>query len=268
MRSGIATNMEGLEQATMGIAIADVDGNARPDVFTTNFSSDTNTLHLNLDGSFFDDRTAQFGLAAISRPLVGWAAGFFDFDHDGDEDLLVVNGHVYPQASKETMDSEYEQRPLLMERRGGRFEPVREAGAWKLEPHRDRTAVFADLDRDGDIDIVIGELDGPLRIIRNDHDRPDDWVQVRLADRRKGIGNRHGIGAVVTATPAGETAAAADAKSQRRWLWAGGPFMSNADSLAHFGVRGPTKLEVLWPDGRREERVVQPGAAVEFERTE
>ncbi|MBL9147154.1 MAG: CRTAC1 family protein [Phycisphaerae bacterium] len=271
LRAGIATNMEGLEQATMGIGIADVDGNGRADVFTTNFSSDTNTLHLNLDGKFFDDRTAQFNLAAVSRPLVGWAPGFFDFDHDGDEDLLVVNGHVYPQASKQSMDSEYEQRPLLMERRGKRFEPLASAGAWTLEPRRDRTALFADLDRDGDVDILIGELNGRVRVIRNDHalaDAPQkDWIVVVPRDVRPGVGNRHAVGSLLTVRTTG-----ADGKelTQRRWLWGGGPFMSNLAPEFHVGIPAGTTaiaVELTWPDGTKASREkVAPGERLVIER--
>ncbi|MDZ4830747.1 MAG: CRTAC1 family protein [Phycisphaerae bacterium] len=257
LRAGVATNMEGLEQASMGIAIGDIDGNSRPDVFTTNFSSDTNTLHLNLDGKYFDDRTAQFNLAAVSRSLLGWAAAFVDFDHDGDEDLLVVNGHVYPQASRAAMDSEYAQRPLLMERRGKRFETVTDAGEWKLEPHRDRTAVFADLDRDGDVDVIIGELNGKLRVIRNDHTLPSasaakDWLIVEPRDLRKGVGNRHAVGAVLTAR---SKDAAGKELVQRRWAWAGGPFMSNVSPELHFGFPAGTTevtLELVWPDGTKD----------------
>ena len=249
LRSGIAVNGEGLEQATMGVAVADVDGNGRPDVFTTNFSSDTNTLHLNLDGRSFDDRTNQFGVGAPSRPYVGWGAGFFDFDHDGDEDLLVVNGHVYPQATRATMDSDYAQRPLLMERRGARFHALAEAGAWKLEPHVDRTAAFADFDHDGDIDAVIAGLNEPLRVIRNDHAAGADWLVVVPRDTRRdaagrSIGNRHAVGAMIE-VKAGDVV-------QRRWLPAGGPFQSNSAPEAHFGVpkaSGPLTVTVQFADG-------------------
>lgn len=257
LRSGIAVNGEGLEQATMGVAIADVDGNGRPDVFTTNFSSDVNTLHLNLDGRNFDDRTNQFGLGAPSRPLVGWGAGFYDFDHDSDEDLLVVNGHVYPQATKASMDSEYAQRPLLMERKGARFVPLAEAGAWKLEPHVDRTAVFADFDLDGDVDCVVAGLHEPLRVLRNDHigsqsgaastpsdDWLNDWLVVVPRDTRPRVGNRNAVGAEIRVT-CGDT-------TQRRWIVGGGPFQSNVAPEAHFGLgscAGPVDIEVIFADG-------------------
>ena len=269
LRSGIAVNGEGSEQATMGVAVADIDGNGRPDVFTTNFSSDTNTLHLNLDGRSFDDRTNQFGLGAPSRQLVGWAAGFFDFDHDADEDLLVVNGHVYPQATKSTMDSEYAQRPLLMERRGARFAPLTEAGHWKLDPHVDRSAVFADFDRDGDVDIIIAGLNEPLRVIRNDHDASDDWIIVAPRDDRPGVGNRHAIGAEIRVTCGGVV--------QRRWMVGGGPFQSNLAPEVHFGLgesidesdasaaAASVDVEVLFPDGTRVSRTaVARGTRIEI----
>ena len=129
LMSGLAHDLNGYDQATMGMAVADVDGDETPDVFTSNFSSDSNTMHVSSGSGFFDDRTRQFGLALVSRPFLGWASGFFDFDHDGDEDLLVVNGHVYPQATRATMDSEYEQPILLMEREGRRFRRIQPEGA-------------------------------------------------------------------------------------------------------------------------------------------
>ncbi|MCH2148890.1 MAG: VCBS repeat-containing protein, partial [Phycisphaerales bacterium] len=106
---GVASNMDGHDQATMGVAIADVNGDARPDIFTTNFSSDTNTLHIAAPDGLWDDRTSAMGLGLASRRMLGWASAFADLDHDGDEDLLMVNGHVYPQATLETMDSQYMQ---------------------------------------------------------------------------------------------------------------------------------------------------------------
>jgi hypothetical protein len=246
LRSGVAVNAGGSAQATMGMAVADVDGNGRPDVFTTNFSSDTNTLHLNLDGRSFDDRTNQFGLGAPSRTLVGWGAGFADLDHDADEDLLVVNGHVYPQASRALMDSDYAQRPLLMERRDGRFHALDRAGAWSLAPRVDRTAVFADLDLDGDIDIVIAGLNEPLQVLRNEHASNEraDWIVVAPRDRRKGVGNHRAVGAEITVR-CGD-------RVQRRWLPGGGPFQSNIAPDVHVGlpVSGdPVSVRVRFADG-------------------
>ncbi len=243
--SGLAVNADGGEQATMGIGIADVDGNTHPDVFTTNFSSDTNTLQLNLDGRFFDDRTMQYGLGMISRPFLGWSCGFYDFDHDGDEDLLMVNGHVYPQATYATMDSSYLQPPLLFERSGPRFSRVTDprAGAFLAEPRRDRAAAFGDLDGDGDVDVVVGELNGPIRVLRNDG-AVGGWLTVELRDA--GSANPRGYGARVELTT-GETI-------QRRWIYGGGFQSSNAPH-AHFGgLDDAVTLEIVWPDGHVQRR--------------
>ena len=248
--SGIAANADGGEQATMGIGIADVDGNGFPDVFTTNFSSDTNTLHLNLDGTFFDDRTMQFGLGMVSRPFLGWSCGFYDFDLDGDEDLLIVNGHVYPQASMEAINSSYRQQPLLFARVGPRFSRVTDpsVATFLHEPYRDRPAVFGDLDQDGDIDVIVGELNGPIRVLRNDC-AGGNWLIVELRDPRASAGNHRGLGSSVEVIY--------DAVTQRRWIYSGGGFQSSSAQYAHFGLPGgvPTvTVEITWPDGYHQRR--------------
>ena len=268
VRLGLATNREGDAQATMGMAIGDVDGDGTPDVFSTNFSSDTNTLHANRDG-FFDDRTRPLGLAEGSRPLLGWACEFVDLEHDGDEDLVVVNGHVYPQASVETMDSAALQPPAVWRRDGDRFQFVDPgdprdaallaANRWLSEPHRDRSAVFADLDLDGDVDIVIAEHNGPLRLLENRHvpdaGAGDDWLVVRP----------------VPSTGAEVVVGSADGGTQRRWIRGGGPFQSNAAPEAHFGMpgsdEGPVSVEVRWPDGTVKQTAVLRGERVTIRRS-
>jgi len=248
MKSGLAANGEGAFQATMGIAIADVNGNGKPDVFTSNFSSDTNTLHINLGHLIFEDRTQFYGLGSVSTTFLGWAAGFFDFNHDGDEDLVVFNGHVYPHATRENMDSEYLQPPLLFERDGGRFERVtsQQTGAWLDQAYCDRSAVFGDLDWDGDVDIIVGELNGPVRVLRNDRDDAD-WITVALHDTRAASKNRRGLGSVIELTQ-GE-------RTQRRWIFSGGSFQSSSAPAAHFGLGAegakeePMRVRVIWPDG-------------------
>jgi hypothetical protein len=246
LAAGLALNGDGEAQATMGIAIGDVNADGRPDVFTTNFADDTNTLRVSLPGAVaaWEDRTRQYNLGAVSRPFLGWATGFFDFDHDGDEDLLVFNGHVYPTATIETMDSAYRQTPLLFERAGARFERVLpdRAGAWLAETHVDRSAAFGDLDGDGDVDVVVGERGGPVRVLENDGAR-GHWLAVALSDRRAGVGNRHGLGSRVVLRQGAIT--------QTRWIVSGGSFQSASAPVAHFGLAdgGPVSLEVTWSDG-------------------
>ncbi len=249
-KSGTATNIEGAEQATMGIAVGDVNGDARPDLFTTNFSDDTNTLAVARANGFFDDRTAQYGVGVPSRALCGWATAFVDLDQDGDEDLFIVNGHVYPQATRATMNSEYLQPLLIMSRVGDRFVAVKdEAQPWLNSVQRDRSAVFADLDGDGDQDAVISGLNQAVRVLENTHAPSNDWVTIELDDRAH-PGNRHAIGARITVKSGAQT--------QTRWIFGGGPFQSNQSPIAHFGLGAATAtptvpalidVTVRWPDG-------------------
>lgn len=252
---GCATNIEGAQQASMGLAVGDVNGDRSPDLFSTNFSDDTNTLFVSSPVGFFDDKSAQYGVGIPSRPLCGWASALADLDHDGDEDLLVVNGHVYPQATLATMNSDYRQPKLLMERRGGKFVRVSDpAQGWLTEPRRDRSAVVADLDADGDLDAVVTGLNQPVQVLRNMHDSPSDWVSVQLDDQRNPA-NRRGVGARVELLCGDEV--------QVRWLIGGGPFQSNCTWRVHFGVgKCPgeeLQLRVTWPDGETSLLPVRPG---------
>jgi len=245
LEGGLATNADGREQATMGLAIADVDGNGLPDVFSTNFQNDGNTLHLNLGGLAFEDRSLEWGLGPVSRPFVGWAAGFADLDLDQDEDLVVLNGHVYPREVTEPHGWGHAQVPLLFERDGSAFSRVASHadGDWLATPRCSRSGVFADLDRDGDLDLVAGELNGPVRVLENDG-ASGNWLVVALEDARPGSANRRGLGARVELL--------AKAGRQRRWIHAGGSYQAAQPPEACFGLSGDdahVDLVVTWPDG-------------------
>jgi hypothetical protein len=249
-RSGISANADGGTQATMGIAIGDVDGNSHPDVFTTNFSSDTNTLHLNLGKLFFDDRTSQFGLGMISRPFLNWGTGFYDFDADGDEDLFITSGHVYPQAATHKIDSDYEQPPLLFERSGPRFERNTDAGPMFQQTYRARACAFGDLDNDNDIDVVMTTLNGPVYVLRNDSGGEKKSLIVELQDTG---GNRHALGSMVELIDGGRT--------HRRWLF-GGSFQSSNAPYVQFcipdGSGENRRIKVTWPDGKTTDHAPVP----------
>jgi hypothetical protein len=238
IQTGIAANGDGSMQATMGIGIADVNGNQRPDVFTTNFSSDTNTLHTNDESGFFDDRTKRFGLGLASRTLLGWTCGFHDFDLDGDEDLFIVNGHVYPEATMATIDSPRKQPVLLYERVGDRF-----VQRLQENTYRDRAAVFGDLDTDGDIDVIVAERHGAVRVLQNNANITDPFY-VKLQGT---TGNPKAIGATMRIT-------FQDGSVVTRWLTDGSGFQSSSTPLQYVLPKGKTiiKIDIVWPNGEKQ----------------
>ncbi len=248
---GLATNADGQGQATMGIAIGDVNADGAPDVLTTNFANDTNTLHQSRPGGGFEDATRRWGVGPASRRSLGWAAGFFDFDHDGDEDLLVLNGHVYPSAVTEQLGTPRAQTPLLFAREPDRFVLVEPSAArpWLAAPHVDRGAAFGDLDGDGDVDFVVTELNGAVRVMRNDlGPAAPPALVVRLLDERPGVGNRRGLGSRIELLGAAERAT--------RWIASGTSYLSASAPQAWFALpphAAELTLVVTWSDGTRQE---------------
>ncbi len=245
--AGVAANGGGTTQATMGIGLLDADGNASPDLFLTTFSNDTNTLHLNLGNGYFDDRSAQFSLAAISRRYLGWGCGFYDFDLDGDEDLFIANGHVYPEMDDPRVGSSWAQRPLLFERRSRQFAPTGCSQPWCEKTYHGRATAFGDIDGDRDVDVLMSTLNGSVLVLRNEAPAERHSVVVRL---QRPSPNRHAYGSRVEI----ETATGI----QRRWITGGGSFQSVDAPHAYFGLGDSVEsskvtLRVVWPDGTKSE---------------
>jgi len=246
LMSGLSSDGDGDNQATMGVAVADVDDNGLPDLFSTSFSDDSDVLHLNMGRGLFEDRTSQFGLGLITRPFLSWACGFYDFDLDADEDLFITQGHVYPEAATGKIDSDYAQPPLLFERDGRRFRRNMDAAGMLRTPIHGRAAAFGDLDGDGDVDIVLTTLNGPVQVLRNEAAGGNRLV----VELRQSGGNRRAYGSVVEAACCGRT--------QRRWLTGGGSFQAVNAPAAYFGCRhaanaasqpSSASLTITWPDG-------------------
>lgn len=244
--AGVAVNEAGSTQACMGIALGDYLRTGRLSLFVTNFSEEYNTLYRNEGKLTFTDVSYPSGTAQSSLPYVGWGTGFFDLENDGWLDLLVVNGHVYPQVDTRDIGTKYRQPKLLyVNQRDGTFrEASRDVGAALSVPRVSRGAAFGDLDNDGDIDIVVGELDGAPMILRNDGGNGANWITLELIGAR---GNRLALGARVKVVT-GKLAQVDEVRS-------GGSYLSQNDLRLHFGLgkaERVDRVEIRWPSGKTE----------------
>src|SRR6476620_8288531 len=188
--SGTAVNENGSEQGSMGVTLGDYDHDQRLDLFITNFDDDYNTLYHNDGKGSYTDVSYAAKVAAVSLPYVGWGTKFFDYDNDGWVDLLVVNGHVYPQLPT------YRQRNFVHHNNhDGTFTEVgAQLGPSFAEKRTGRGAAFGDIDNDGDVDVVINNLDGPPQVLRNDGGNLNNSILIKTIGVKS---NRDGIGARV-----------------------------------------------------------------------
>ena len=246
LESGTGVSGDGSEQGSMGIAIGDYLHSGRFAIFVTNFADEYNTLYRNNGNYDFMDVSLAANVAQASRPYVGWGTGFFDLDNDGWLDLLVVNGHVYPQIDTLPSGARYRQPKLLhMNQGNGSFcDASQRAGTALSEPRVSRGAAFGDLDNDGQVDIVINDLDGPPMILHNEGDNSNHWVTLDLGTT---YGNRLAIGARVKIVT-GDMVQIEEVRS-------GGSYLSQNDLRIHFGTGKYRKVDVVeirWPSGKTE----------------
>jgi hypothetical protein len=243
LMSGAALSEDGKAQASMGVAIGDYDHRGRWNLFVTNFSDEYNAFYRQEKGFSFTDVSYATQTGRASLPYVGWGCGFFDYDNDGWLDLMVVNGHVYPQLATGKLKIAYAQRKLFYRnnRNGAFAETGAEAGPAMNEPSVSRGAAFGDLDNDGDVDVVINNLDGAPTILRNDGGNQNDFLALELIGGR---GNRDAYGARVKVI-AGDLVQIGEKRS-------GGSYLSQNDARLHFGLGRRAKVdavEVRWPSG-------------------
>ncbi len=244
---GFALDAQGKATSAMGLFVDDIDDDGDMDVLRTNFDFEVNSLHMNDGRGYFVDRARELGVASGSMDRLGWGGGFFDVDCDGDLDLLVANGHVYPQALAIGM-SGWEMQSQLYEaivnaagkrvwvdatlRWGGGLESLRSA----------RGVAFADVDDDGDIDVLIIDLDAPPRLLENRSTRQGQWIGFALVGDG---GNLEALGARVQVDAGGVT--------RTRELRRTHGLYSSHDPRLHFGlgpVDGVDSVRVRWPSGR------------------
>ena len=239
---GTAYDTNGQALSGMGADSADYDGDGWPDIFRSNFSDERETLYHNRGRGEFDDATLAAGMALNTR-FVGWGCGFFDFDNDGWKDLLLVNGHVFPEVDRLGIDVHYKDRAILYHNNGkGKFVDISEsAGPGILEKHCARGAAFGDYDNDGAVEVLVNNQNEPPSLLKQSMPPAGNWVLLKLVGVKS---NRSGIGARVRLNAGGLV--------QIGEVRSGGSYLSQSDLRLHFGLAAARRidwLEINWPSG-------------------
>jgi hypothetical protein len=244
LERGVALSEDGLEQAGMGVAVGDYDLDGKLDIFKTNFSDDTNVLYRGDGHGYFTDATIRAGLGVETR-YVGWGTGMVDLDNDGWPDLFVVTGSVYPEVERQLPSYPFRTPRLVFRNLGdGRFEElIDEAGPGVAAPHASRGCAFGDFDNDGDVDVLVMNMNEPPSLLRNDVSGGGHWLKVLLEGVKS---NRSAIGARVVARYGG--------RAQAQEVTAQSSFYSANDRRLHFGLGAATSadLAIRWPSGATE----------------
>ena len=239
----MAYSENGTQQAGMGLSVGDFNGDGNLDLFRTHFADDIPALYRGLGKGLFEDVAVAAGLGVMNR-YVEWGAGMPDLDNDGFPDLVYVTGNVYPEV--EAVLAQYPHRgPRIVFRNidGARFADVTAlSGPGATTPHSSRGAAFGDFDNDGDLDILVFNMNEAPSLLRNDYRGPNHWIAVKLEGTSS---NRAALGATVRVTAAGRTQAQA--------VLSQSSYYSHDDLRLHFGLGSAATaemIEVRWPDGR------------------
>jgi hypothetical protein len=246
LESGTAVSYDGSEQASMGIAIGDYNHTGRPSIYVTNFSDENDVLYRNEGGWDFKEVSYAAGVALPSLPWVKWGAAFADMDNDGWLDLIAVAGHVYPQVDSLPSGSGYREPKMFhLNQKDGTFCNASDlAGKALMERHVSRGLAVGDLFNDGNIDAVVGDLDGGPMVLRNRGIPGRHWVSFELTGTKS---NHLALNARISLIAGGMT--------QTDEVHSGGSYLSQNDLRIHFGLANATKIdkvEINWPSGRKE----------------
>jgi hypothetical protein len=247
LTSGFALNEDGREVAAMGIAVGDYLNNGLLDFAISDFSDESKLLFHNDGHATFSEYSMRTGLGKITIPFLSWGTGFLDYDNDGWQDLMFIDGHIYPAADRLDWGTSYSQRQLLFHNTGnGKFEEVPAVkGTALAEIISGRGAAFGDLFNDGKIDVVISPIEGPPALFRNVNPDHHHWVALKLVGGPKSP--RDAVGATVYLS--------ANGMRQRQDVLSGGSYVSTNDQRPHFGLGDATDAgtaEIHWPSGAKE----------------
>ncbi len=243
--AGCALDENGVSLSGMGVAVGDFDADGWLDIARTNFSEQVTTLYRNYGNGAFEDASIRAGLG-VNRKYLGFGVGFFDFDNDGWKDLFLANGHVYSQIADRKLHLSYKEPKVLYRNLGnGRFEDFSaKAGPAIRAENLGRGCAFGDFDNDGDVDVIVNNLDGPPSLLRNDGGNRNNWIMIKCVGTRS---NRSAIGTRVKVTSSGH--------SQIDEVMSGSSYYSQNDFRLHFGLGRSTKadsVELAWPSGLKE----------------
>ena len=244
--AGVAYNEDGMEQAGMGVGVGDYDCDGWLDIFKTNFSDDTCDLYHNNGDGTFTDVTYLAGLG-VNTQYVEWGCGFVDYDNDGWPDIIQVNGHVYPEIDQHHLGQTFKEPRIVYHNLGtGKFKDVsKEMGPGITERFSSRGCAFGDYDNDGDMDVVVNNMNDYPSLLRNEGGNKKNWIKVKLIGT---VCNRTAIGARVRVVTGKH--------SQIDEVHSGTSVMSQSDLRLHFGVgdaRQIDLLEVTWPTTQKVE---------------
>jgi hypothetical protein len=243
LAAGVAVGIDGQPLAGMGTDMGDVNGDGLLDIFVTNLDRQTHNLYRNLGKGLFADITFESGVGEATLPFVGFGAVFIDYDDDTDLDLAIANGDVIDNISLFRDSTSYEQRNLLLQNDGtGKFHDVGpSSGPGFVLKKASRSLSAADIDNDGDLDLLIGNVGQTADLLRNDGGNSRRSLLVRTIGSKS---NRDGIGAVLKLTVGGKVLV--------RDVKAGSSYLSQSDMRVHFGLGDNARaerLEIHWPSG-------------------
>ena len=242
--SEVAYDANGVAKAGMGVDAADVNSDGVPDFVVTNFNDQYHSLFVSSGSALYQDKTVSSHIAAFTKPYLGWGTKFLDFDNDGNLDLMFVNGHINEVIETTRTDVKYKQPPLLLRNAGETFENMRDhAGTVFQSTYLGRGLALADIDNDGDVDIVFTCLNDRPVLLRNNIGSQNQWVGFELQGTDS---NRDAIGAKIVVTYGHRRFV--------RWIVSGSSYLSTHDKRVIVGLGANSAgsavdLEIRWPNG-------------------